>query len=236
MTAAEIGGLTSTSWALPPTRDFLCSPVIQISPLNKNVSEQSINWRFQWIKSEVGGASTTISQKGFCLLEVQSPAEFWKAVRSWAAARKGSTKSSVGPREPVTPPLWSFHLGRYHPISYSRIIEPNHRFLHLLQWQSQNGTNLEIIAAKGGEVCECCAWALLTAEERREGWVDICALLRDVEIAGELVREFPTRLDDGALETHTVAAHPLRQERLQYSRYTHGFCRRKQNPVSSVRP
>lgn len=113
---------------------------------------------------------------------------------------------------------------------------PTHRFLHLLHWQSQNGTNLEIISAKGGEVCKCCAWARLTAEERREGWVDICALLRDAEIAGELVGEFPTRLDDGALETHTVAAHPPRQERLQYSRYTHGFCRRNQNPVSLDRP
>lgn len=111
---------------------------------------------------------------------------------------------------------------------------PKHRFHHLLHWQSHNGTNREI-AAKGIEVWECCAWALLTAEEGREGWVDICALLRDVEIAGELVREFPTHLDDGALETHTVAAHPLRQERLQYSRYTHGFCRRK-HPVSSVTP
>lgn len=120
LTAAEIGGLTSTSWALPPTRDFLCAPAIQTSPLNKNVSAQSKNWGLQCVKSEVGGASTTISQKGFCLLEVQSPAEFWKAVRSWAAARKGSTKSSVGPRGPVTPPPWPFHLGRHRPISHSR--------------------------------------------------------------------------------------------------------------------
>lgn len=37
-------------------------------------------------------------------------------------------------------------------------------------------------------------------EERLELRVDICALLRDVEVTGELVRELPTRLDDGALE------------------------------------
>lgn len=43
-------------------------------------------------------------------------------------------------------------------------------------------------------------WGLLTVEKRLEVRVDICALLRDVEATGELVRELPTRLNDGALE------------------------------------
>lgn len=38
------------------------------------------------------------------------------------------------------------------------------------------------------------------ADKWLEVWVDICALLRDVEVAGELVRELPTRLDDGAFK------------------------------------
>lgn len=41
---------------------------------------------------------------------------------------------------------------------------------------------------------------LLTVEKRLEVRVDICALLRDVEVTGELVRELPTRFNDGALE------------------------------------
>lgn len=92
-------------------------------PLDKNVPAQSENHE-GFSVSEVGGASTTIFQKGFCLLEVQSPAGFWKSLRSWAEARKENTTSSVGPHGPVTPPLWSFHLGRDGPIS-------SHRFLQL---------------------------------------------------------------------------------------------------------
>lgn len=59
-------------------------------------------------------------------------------------------------------------------------------------------------------------WALLTVEKRLEVRVDICALLRDVEVTGELVRELPTHLNDGALETqkvgnNTVSAYVLQQ-------------------------
>lgn len=57
-------------------------------------------------------------------------------------------------------------------------------------------------------------WALLTADKRLEVEVDICALLRDVEVTGEFVGELPTRLGDGALETqmgvNTVAAYILK--------------------------
>lgn len=48
---------------------------------------------------------TTISQRGFCLLEVPSLPVFLKLLQSWAGARKGNTKSSAGPREPATRPL-----------------------------------------------------------------------------------------------------------------------------------
>lgn len=44
-----------------------------------------------------------------------------------------------------------------------------------------------------------------TVDEWLEVWVNICALLRDVEVAGELVRKVPTRLDDGALEEQLLS-------------------------------
>lgn len=57
-------------------------------------------------------------------------------------------------------------------------------------------------------------WALLTVDNRLEVEVDICTLLRDVEVTGEFVGELPTRLSDGALETqmgvNTVAAYILK--------------------------
>jgi len=68
------------------------------------------------------------------------------------------------------------------------------------------------------------AWALLTLEERLELRVDICALLRDVEVTGELVRELPTRLDDGALGTQTVGSSgPCTRPPAQPS-HTRGHC------------
>ena len=44
-------------------------------------------------------------------------------------------------------------------------------------------------------------WALLTVDEWLDAWVGIWALLRDVEVTGELVRELQTHLADGALGT-----------------------------------
>lgn len=49
-----------------------------------------------------------------------------------------------------------------------------------------------------------CVQRLLTLEKWLEVWVNICTLLRDVEVTGELVREIPTRLNDGALGTQRV--------------------------------
>lgn len=49
-------------------------------------------------------------------------------------------------------------------------------------------------------VCVC-VWLLLTADKWLEVWLDICALLRDVQVTGQLVRKLLTRLDDRALET-----------------------------------
>ncbi len=46
-----------------------------------------------------------------------------------------------------------------------------------------------------------CEWLLLTFEKLLEVRFNICALLRDVEVTGDLVRKLPTRLDDGVLET-----------------------------------
>lgn len=46
-----------------------------------------------------------------------------------------------------------------------------------------------------------CVWLLLTADKWLEVWLDICALLRDVQVTGQLVRKLLTRLDDRALET-----------------------------------
>lgn len=39
-----------------------------------------------------------------------------------------------------------------------------------------------------------------TSDKRLEVRLNICALLRDVEVTGDLVREIPTRLNDGALK------------------------------------
>lgn len=47
-------------------------------------------------------------------------------------------------------------------------------------------------------------WAVLTVDKWLEVWVDICVLLRDVEVTGELVRKLPTRLNDGALGSQKV--------------------------------
>lgn len=72
---------------------------------------------------------------------------------------------------------------------------------------------------------ECvCVWALLTVEKWLEVRVDICALLRDVEVTGELVRELPTRLDDGALGTQRVANNTFVTHLPLYCRHTHGHC------------
>lgn len=49
-------------------------------------------------------------------------------------------------------------------------------------------------------------WALLTVDKWLEVRVNIYALLRDVEVTGDLVRELPTRLDDGALGTQKVGS------------------------------
>lgn len=49
-----------------------------------------------------------------------------------------------------------------------------------------------------------CVWALLTVEKWLEVRVNICALLRDVEVTGELVRELLTCLNDGALGKQRV--------------------------------
>lgn len=75
------------------------------------------------------------------------------------------------------------------------------------------------MAAKEGRVFFS---ALLTAEKRPEVGLHIRALLRDVEITGELVREFPTRFDDGALGTHTVVAHQGKHKRRQCRRQKPG--------------
>lgn len=95
--------------------------------------------------------------------------------------------------------------------------------------------NLQILAAKGRkELSARGPRALLTAEKRREVGVHVCALVRDVEITGEPVREFPARFDDGALQTHAVAAHQAKHKRLRDCIQTRPRCRRKAR--SEVRP
>lgn len=49
-----------------------------------------------------------------------------------------------------------------------------------------------------------CVWAVLTVDKWLEVWVDICALLRDMEVTGELVRKLLTCLDDRALGSQNV--------------------------------
>lgn len=58
----------------------------------------------------IARGSTTTSRRGFCLSGGRSPWGFLKLLRSWAGAHTGNTKSSAGPHEPATPPLWSSRL------------------------------------------------------------------------------------------------------------------------------
>lgn len=83
-------------------------------PWKRSSSSQEENPAGSW-------GSTTTSRRGFCLRGGRGLWGFLTLLQSWAAAHTGSTKSSAGPREPATPPLWSFHLSRHEKLMDSSV-------------------------------------------------------------------------------------------------------------------
>lgn len=173
------------------------------------------NKRQELVSGNCRRAPTTTSRRGSYLWGGRGPWGFLKLIQSSAGVHTSNTEFFVGPRVSATPPLWFSRLMRH---KGSKSINQDAVLRHLSHLSRLHGDLAYDDTDKSTKTG--CGWmwqllnhliqtkksecAVFTVDKRQELQVDVCALLRDMEVTGELVRKLSARLNDRTLGTQKV--------------------------------